>query len=343
MHNYSNPVYRGKLYDDIPLRPIELAPALAAAVYPFLLILFNALVGPSGYHPDWLHTLCAVIILICAFSTPMLGVYVACGQRTPTSIRHLSYLSVVAPTLYVFLGVVQTLISSPFPETWVWCAFWSGALFWAYCKRNYQPVKQPCGLSGSWRVAHGVSALILCIYILFHLGNHLMGLIGPAEHESIMDLGRKVYRAKFIEPVLILLFLFQVFSGLRLAWSWSSARQDIFRTFQIASGIYLSIFILGHMNSVFIYARTYLDVPTGWNFATGAPTGLIHDSWNIRLLPHYGLGVFFVLSHLASGLRVVLKTHGLMPRIANRIWFISVLFSASIAAAILAGMCGFRI
>ena len=58
------------------------------------------------------------------------------------------------------------------------------------------------------------------------------------------------------------------------------------------------------MNSVFIFARTYLGIDTGWDFATGAPTGLVRDHWNIRLGPHYWLAVFFVLAHLAAGMRV---------------------------------------
>jgi hypothetical protein len=37
---------------------------------------------------------------------------------------------------------------------------------------------------------------------------------------------------------------------------------------------------------------------------TGAPAGLVKDAWNIRLVPHYWLGVFFVLAHLATGARV---------------------------------------
>jgi hypothetical protein len=63
----------------------------------------------------------------------------------------------------------------------------------------------------------------------------------------------------------------------------------------------------------------------------------------IRLLPHYALGVFFVLSHLASGLRVVLIAHGVDRRAANRIWGTGVAISAVISAAIIAGMCGVRI
>ena len=79
------------------------------------------------------------------------------------------------------------------------------------------------------------------------------------------------------------------------------------------------------------------------HFAIGAPTGLIHDAWNIRLLPHYALGAFFVLSHLASGLSVVLIEHGVDQRSADRLWGVCVATSAIIAAAIIAGMCGVRI
>jgi hypothetical protein len=97
------------------------------------------------------------------------------------------------------------------------------------------------------------------------------------------------------------------------------------------------------MNSVFIYARSVLRIPTDWNFAIGAPAGLIHDAWNIRLLPHYALGVFFVLSHIASGLRAVLIAHGLARRHADPLWGLGVALSAIVAAAIIAGMCGLRI
>ena len=64
---------------------------------------------------------------------------------------------------------------------------------------------------------------------------------------------------------------------------------------------------------------------------------------NIRLLPHYALGVFFVLSHLASGLRVVLIAHGVDRRYADRLWVACVAVSTIVAAAIIAGMCGVRI
>jgi hypothetical protein len=158
-----------------------------------------------------------------------------------------------------------------------------------------------------------------------------------------MKIGRVVYRSSAGEPLLVGAMLFQVSTGLYLAWRWSDAPQGFHRTYQVASGAYLSLYIVGHMNSVFVYARRFLRIPTDWNFAIGAPTGLLHDAWNIRLLPHYALGVFFVLSHIASGLRVVLIAHGVDRRHADRFWGASVALSAIVAAAIIAGMCGVRI
>lgn len=194
-----------------------------------------------------------------------------------------------------------------------------------------------------WRVAHGVSGAILCLYVLFHLANHLTGLVGPELHVEVMDLGRTLYRAGFIEPLLVLAFVFQVVSGLHLAWRWSARVEDRLRTFQVASGVFLSLFVLGHMNSVFIYGRTYLGIPTDWNFATGAPTGLLLDPWNIRLVPHYALGVFLVLLHLLLGLRMVMQAHGLQARAVRLIWRSGVIACAAIALAIIAGMCGVRL
>jgi hypothetical protein len=158
-----------------------------------------------------------------------------------------------------------------------------------------------------------------------------------------MKIGRVIYRSAVGEPLLVAAMLFQIGTGLFLAWRWSASAHDFQRTYQVASGAYLSMFILGHMNSVFVYARSFLGIPTDWNFAIGAPTGLVHDAWNIRLLPHYALGAFFVLSHLASGLRVVLIAHGVRQCIADRLWRVCVAMSAIVTAAIIAGMSGVRI
>src|SRR3954468_3030677 len=320
---------------------LALVPAAAAICYPFLLDAFHATVVTQAASPRALAIASATTILVVAFVVPFLGIALACRPTSNPGSRRLAYASVASPTLYVFLGVVQTLIKSPIPDEVVWCAIWLAIAIRSQSARD--PVAATVPAVGSWRVVHGLTAAVLSLYVAFHLTNHLFGLIGPEAHAAVMKIGRVVYRSAVGEPLLVVAMLFQISTGLFLAWHWSAAPQGFHRTFQVASGAYLSMYILGHMNSVFIYARSFLGIPTDWNFAIGAPTGLILDAWNIRLLPHYALGAFFVLSHLASGLRVVLIAHGVDRRAANRLWGAGVAISALISAAIIAGMCGVRI
>jgi hypothetical protein len=320
---------------------LALAPAAAALCYPFLLKTFHALVGAPAVTPSPFSVLGAAVDLAVAFVVPFFGLAMALRPSAGPGPRRLAYVSVAAPTLYVFLGVVQALLHSPIPDEIVWCVIWLAIATWSQLARN--PVVAGVPAVGRWRVIHGLTAAILILYVLFHIINHLFGLVGPEAHAAVMKIGRMVYRSRAGEPLLVAAMLFQVGTGLYLAWRWSAAPQGFHRTYQVASGAYLSLYIVGHMNSVFVYARSFLGIPTGWNFAIGAPTGLLHDAWNIRLLPHYALGVFFVLSHIASGLRGVLIAHGVDRRHADRLWGASVALSAVVASAIIAGMCGVRI
>jgi hypothetical protein len=318
-----------------------LAPAGAALCYPFLLKVFHAFAGTPAVAPSAFAILGAVVVLATAVAVPFLGLALAQRPAAAPGARRLAYASVAAPTLYVFLGVVQALVHSPIPDEAAWCLIWLAIAIWA--QRAPDPTVAAVPAVGRWRVVHGLTAAVLSLYVFFHIANHLSGLAGEDAHAAVMKIGRVVYRSRLGEPLLVAAMLFQIGTGLYLAWRWSAGPQGFHRTYQVASGAYLSLFILGHMNSVFIYARRFLGIPTDWNFAIGAPAGLILDAWNIRLLPHYALGVFFVLSHIASGLRVVLIAHGVPRRTADRIWGSGVALSAIVAAAIVAGMCGVRI
>lgn len=318
-----------------------LAAAAATLCYPFLLKGFHAIVGTPAVTLSPFAILGAVVVLAVAFVVPFLGLGLALRPTASPGVRRRAYASVATPTLYVFLGVVQTLVHSPIPDEISWCLIWLAITIWSQLAPDRVVAAVPA--VGRWRVIHGLSAALLSLYVLFHIANHLFGLVSQDAHAAVMKIGRVVYRSDLGEPLLVAAMLFQIGNGLYLAWRWSAAAQSFHRTYQVASGAYLSLFILGHMNSVFIYARSFLGIPTDWNFAIGAPTGLIHDAWNIRLLPHYALGVFFVLSHVASGLRVVLINHGVAQRTADRIWVAGVALSTIVAAAIIAGMCGVRI
>jgi hypothetical protein len=86
---------------------LAMVPAVAAICYPFLLKGFHLVAGPPGSQPLPLACAGAILILSSAFAVPMLGIALACRHGSRSSLRRLGYASVLSPTLYVFLGVVQ--------------------------------------------------------------------------------------------------------------------------------------------------------------------------------------------------------------------------------------------
>jgi hypothetical protein len=202
----------------------------------------------------------------------------------------------------------------------------------------------PAQATPTLRVAHGVSALgLILLFLDLHLSNHLVGLVGPDANAALMKVARVVYRSKAIEPLLVGLFLFQAGSGLWLIRRSIAQPMDRFRAFQLSSGVYLAFYVVGHMDSVFFFARTYLGVDTTWIWASGGSAGLIRDAWNVRLIPHYWFGVFFVLAHLSAGLRVVLLAHGWRKVVADRIMIGGSLAGGLVATLIMLAMCGMRV
>lgn len=325
-------------------------PAVFALVYPAFVDLFHLAVGNAGTTVTPGGAMAAGLMLALMLAVPayafLKALHCPALEDHPSSFeiraRRLAYASVVAPTLYCMVGVMQILLHSPLPDEVSWALIWAVGTVWFVCAPLHANEALPVRPSPKLRVAHGISALIVLLYVAFHLFNHLFGWEGEQAHAAVMAAGRKVYRSAIGEPILVVAMLFQTISGLGLAWRWSAHRGDFHRTFQVASGLYLAVYILGHMNSVFVLARAYFGIQTGWGFATGAPNGLIHDAWSVRLIPHYFLAVFFVIGHLFSGLRVVMLTHGTNRVSADRIWLAGVIGGATLALVIMLAMCGMR-
>jgi hypothetical protein len=329
-----------------------LAPPLAALLYPFALKGFNTSVTHFASIASTLSWLSAAACLALAFATPLIAMLAAMSFSEidrPTVAQLLAkrtaLLAVAAPTLFVFLGVVLTMVHDPVPDTWLWVACWAIALALLLRSDNGMPAAvAPRDVPAPLRVAHGVSALALVvIFLALHIANHLTFPAGERTFDAVMKVFRHVYRNGILQPLVVALFLFQVGTGLFFVWRLTAASSDRFRTFQIASGVYLAFYVLGHMDSVFIFARTYLGIDTGWGFATGAPAGLLKDAWNIRLVPHYWLGAFFVLAHLVAGARVVMMTHGVNKAFADRFMVSGAVVAGLVATVIMLGMSGMRV
>lgn len=318
---------------------LALLPLGAALVYPFLLDGFHVAIAPAGEGSA--RTLLALVWLATAFAVPACGFLVFWRVRgMARSLRRLSCLCVAAPTLYVFLGVVNYMAASAWSDKVLWVGMWLGLAAWAWAARGAGTGSGTEPGVGRARVAHGLVAAVVVLYVLFHVFNHFFFVLGPGAHSAVREAGGVIYRAHAVELPLMLLLLFMCASGAYLAWRWSGvdASHDFFRACQVASGVFLLVYIVGHMDSVFIYARLFLGEPTDWQFAVGAPAGLVHDPWNIRLLPHYALAVFLVLVHIASGARGVFLAHGGSVRKANRWWSRAAVASAVAALVIIVGM-----
>lgn len=325
-------------------------PAVAAIFYPLLLQNFHRVVASSFG--------AATVLLAFTFCIPFLGFWVAMQLgRNPAPtfsdiyLKHLAWLTMCAPPLFVADGVITSMVKSSVADTTIWVVTWTILMLtgWGtyFISRNHTStikVTVRRVISPRLRMSHGVSALaIIFLFLAMHLTNHLVGLLGEAQHKALMSIFRLVYRERIIEPIVILLFLFQICTGMALINRMSALPADFFKSIQIASGAYLMFFILSHMNSVFIYARMLGGINTNWDFATGAPTGLINDAWNIRLVPHYFLGVFLVVCHLFLGGRTVALAHGYNIKRANQFTIAGFCFAAFLASAIMFGMIGVRL
>jgi hypothetical protein len=320
-------------------------PVALAVLYPWVLRAFHAAIATGSTA----GAIGAGLWLAIAFALPLAGLALTLAGDPPPRIgalgpatRRLGFAALAAPPLFVLTGVVTGLLHSPVRDVWIWTAAWilTGAAASSARPSNASAPTRP---SGRLRVVHGVAGAVILLFVAFHLSNHLTGLFGPEAHGRIMKAGRVVYRSPIVEPLLIGLLLFQVAVGLRLAWRWSAGRMDLARAIQIGSGAYLAAFILTHLNSALVSARAVHGIQTDWAWASGAPDGLLPDAWNIRLVPHYALGVFFVVAHLFCGLRGVLLAHGARPVIVRRIWWAGLGLAAALSATIIAALCGLRL
>lgn len=334
-------------------------PIAASILYPWVLEAFHRAITSGSETGTASALLRAAFWLTIAFLLPLSCLAFAMG-RGPFAMfapidavsRRAAFVGVAAPSLFVLTGVVSGLLHSPVSEQVIWVAVWAAVGVTVTLAKPATGSTRDAESSGRLRVAHGISAALIVLFISFHLFNHLLGLLGPNLHGQIARIGRSFYRSPVVEPALVGLLLFQVAGGLRLAWRWSGSKffelqprtiSSLARTIQIASGVYLAAFLLTHMDSAFIAARTVHQIETDWAWASGAPTGLIMDAWNIRLLPHYALGVFFIVAHLFCGLRGVLLAHHIHTPTADRIWLAGLTIGVVLSTAITCALCGLRL
>jgi len=320
-----------------------LLPPVAALLYPQAVrALYESgkLLHPASGPTEVLAWLAIAVSVALVYGVPAVGIGVAyrLGRDERTSspqllARRLAHLAVASPSLFVLIGVIFYLLHAAHGESVFWSILWLAALAaaaWAIRRRSPDTPASSTPAPIPLRVAHGTSALlIVLIFLGWHLLNHASAAFSPDFNQATMNTLRKWYRSEWVQPVLVTLMLFQVISGVILLWRLTAARSDLYLTLQTSTGAFLAAFICSHLNSVFVLGRAVTKVDTTFLWASGAPVGLLPDAWNVRLIPHYSLGVWFVITHMGLGLRGVLLAHRVSPVVANRVaWVVGALGAA---------------
>ncbi|MDQ0740294.1 hypothetical protein [Pseudomonas sp. W4I3] len=324
-----------------------LLPFAAALYYPWALLWSNqAHVAGAG-------SLVTVGWMLTAYAVPLTAfvcVYVTGAQPLISGrlvlARRLACLAVAVPPAFTLLGVLLYLMKIYGHDIAVWSGLWLALTGYFTMHSSTRPIINFPTSNNAYRrlrVAHGISSLaIMLVFLAPHLFNHLLGVFGADVHRTVMDVLRVVYRNAILEPIIILAFFFQLLSGLVLIRPKTISRADLLDALQTASGAYLTLFIASHINSVFTLAR-YFGTETDYRWAVGDPVGLVADAWSIRLLPHYSLAVFFLIAHLACGMRVVMRNHHVRPAVYGASTWTAIIIGGLVTAVITAGMLGARV
>jgi succinate dehydrogenase/fumarate reductase cytochrome b subunit len=149
------------------------------------------------------------------------------------------------------------------------------------------------------RRLHRSAAVVVGLYVLVHLANHLAALRGIEAHIAFMRALRQFTRVPAVEALLLACVAFQAGSGLRLILRRRGQRRLLFDRLQAWSGVYLAFFLLVHVVSV-LAGRAVLGLDTNFYYAAA---GLQVRPYPLFFVPYYGLAVAALFVHLCCVLR----------------------------------------
>ena len=288
---------------------LRIAPAVLGLIYP-------ALVWSVHEVSPFALVLTLLAPAACLYAASVLSN----GNRYPWATR-LAYFGVGAPALYTFLGGwLDSQKWLPFGADGVWVVLWCGLVVLTIVERP-APIEVGAVRPAKLAFAHGISAAVITTFAVFHLANHLTGVLSGDMHLAVMRHLRLVYRQPAIEVVLGACVLFQVGSGSVLLFRRTSrSSKGWIEILQNASGAYLMLFFASHISAV-LRTRYLQHIDTNWIWLTA--DNLLTDAWSVRLVPYYFLGVLALAVHGACGLRWVLTGHN-QPRMADRVFFTTI-------------------
>jgi len=142
---------------------------------------------------------------------------------------------------------------------------------------------------------HYISGIVIAVFLLLHLTNHLFALGGVDMHIKVMNLFRHIYRFPPVEIILMLAIAFQIISGIVLVFKKGFLRQPYYVIIQILSGLYLSFFMIYHVRAVLL-GRYQWKMDTNFYFAAGVANRYPEK---LFFIPYYTMSLVCIFAHIA--------------------------------------------
>jgi succinate dehydrogenase/fumarate reductase cytochrome b subunit len=165
---------------------------------------------------------------------------------------------------------------------------------------------------------HYFSGILITVFILVHLLNHLLVLHSEALHITFMQSARKIYRHPAVETILLTAVLTQIISGIRLVVITWGTSLELFDWLHILSGLYLALFLIVHVTAVLI-GRYKLHLDT--NLYYGAGVMNVHPQ-KLIFIPYYALAILSFFTHIASIHRIKMKELLPIETVEQHSWII---------------------
>lgn len=184
------------------------------------------------------------------------------------------------------------------------------------------------------RRIHGGVGMMISLFLLAHLSNHLAALAGVDTHIAVMSALRATYRHPLVEAVLLAAIAVQVGLGLTFLWRARGKLHGAVSRVQLVSGAYLAFFLLVHVGAVLTGRAMGLD--TNFYFAAAGYQKL---TTALFFVPYYFLAVGAIFTHL--GCAAYWLTRDGNPALATRLLRLGIglgLVVSSIISACLAGL-----
>jgi hypothetical protein len=254
-------------------------------------------------------------------------------------VRSIVHLAFAAPSLYVGFGNVAGVFHAEAAVLAAWIIFWAAMTGIVLMKPSLSAKAAVATPAVHRRLGayHGISAsLILLLFVLPHIVNHVAGFWSGAAHIELMKTVRYWYRDDIVQPVLLAQIGFQILSGGVLLRRRLTIPNDFLGTLQTMCGAYVGVFFLAHMTAVF--AARYAGTDTNWNWLTYDDTTMLGSLSSLRLIAHYWVGLIVIVTHLACGLRMVLLQREVSPMLAARVVPVFMAVGVVVSSVILAAL-----